>query len=346
MNKPVGLAVIGLGMAAKPHALALQELTEHIEVRGAFARSENARQAFQASYGFPVAPDIDTLVNDPAVDAVLLITPPNARRDLVARFAQAGKHVLSEKPLERTTAAAERIVQICADAGVQLGVVFQHRFRAASEALSTLLAGGTLGVIRVVRCDVPWWRDQGYYDDPGRGTYARDGGGVLISQAIHTMDLMLSFAGPVTSVQAQCATTAFHQMEAEDFAAGAMVFKNGAVGALFASTASFPGDAESIALDCDNASVLLKSGVLTVRWRDGRVETAGEEAGTGGGADPMAFPYDWHKSLIADFAQAVREGRKPRVTGRDALNVHRLITALETSSARGRRITLNGDDNK
>jgi len=341
MTKKLGLAVIGLGMASKPHLLALEDLSERIEVRGIYDPAEEARTRVHDTYGFPVAESVEALAADPAVDAVALITPPNARLGLVKLFSGAGKHILSEKPVERTTEAAEKIVRLCEAAGVTLSVVFQHRFRAASEKLAALIAEGALGTLRVVRADVPWWRDQAYYDVPGRGSYARDGGGVLISQAIHTLDLMLSLTGPVASVQALTATTPFHRMEAEDFAAGGMIFASGAVGSVFASTSNFPGDAESLALDCDKASVLLKSGVLTVHWRDGQSESFGEEAGTGGGADPMAFPFDWHKSMYEDFADAVRDGRPPRITGAEALNVHRLIGAIEASSRDGHRIDIS-----
>lgn len=337
MKDRIGLAVVGLGMAAKPHALALQDLADQIDVRGCYARSAEARAAFCQTYGFPQAADIEALAHDPTVDALLLITPPNARRELISLFAGQQKHILTEKPLERTSGAAMEIVDLCAASDISLGVVFQHRFRAASEALTKLMGGGSLGPIRMVRADIPWWRDQSYYDEPGRGSYARDGGGVLISQAIHTLDLMLSMTGPATAVQAICATTPFHAMAAEDFTAGAIEFESGAVGSIFASSASFPGDAESLAFYCDNGSALLKSGVLTVHWRDGRAETFGSEATTGGGADPMAFPYDWHKSLIADFATAIKTGRPPRVTGSEALNVHRFITAIEASSRSGQK---------
>ena len=341
MTKKLGLAIVGLGMAAKPHALALQALADRIDVIGAYARSAEARQTFTDTYGFPDTNDLDALAEDPRVDALLLITPPNARQDIVSRFTNAGKHILSEKPLERDLAGARAIVDICEKAAVRLGVVFQHRFRAASEKLAEMIQSGDLGAIHVVRANVPWWRDQAYYDEPGRGSYARDGGGVLISQAIHTLDLMLSLTGPVASVQAICATTPLHKMQAEDVSAGAMQFANGAVGALFASTASFPGEAESLHFDFDHAAATLQSGVLTVHWRDGRVESfGGEAAGTGGGADPMAFPFDWHQSMIADFAEAISEGRDPRVTGKMALDVHRLIAALEKSSREGRRIDL------
>jgi len=336
----LGLAIIGCGMAARPHARALKDLSHRIEIRGVFARHAGRRAAFCAEHGFSDAESAEALAVDPGTQAVLLITPPNARADLVRLFAKNGKHVLSEKPLERTAESAEGIVSTCEAAGVTLGVVFQHRFRAASEALTELLAEGRLGAVRMARVDVPWWRDQSYYDEPGRGTYERDGGGVLISQAIHTLDLMLSMTGPVAEVQAMIATTRFHRMESEDFAVGAVRFASGAVGSILATTAACPGDAESIILDCDHGAATLKSGVLTVRWREGGAETFGEETGTGGGADPMAFPHGWHRDLILDFAEAVRTGRAPRVTGAQALEVHRLISALERSSADGRRIRL------
>lgn len=337
---PLGLAVIGCGMAAKPHARALQDLSDRIAVRGVFARSEAQRAEFARTWGFPAADSAEALAARDDVDAALLLTPPNARAAYVRLFAQAGKHVLSEKPLERDLPAAEAIVETCRAAGVRLGVVFQHRFRGASEELARLVTSGALGPLRMARVEVPWWRDQSYYDVPGRGSYARDGGGVLISQAIHTLDLMLSLTGPVARVQALTATTGFHAMEAEDFAAGGLRFANGAVGAVMATTAAFPGAAESIRLDCAHASATLASGTLVVDWQDGRRTRFGEEATTGGGADPMAFPHDWHRDLIADFADAVVAGRDPRVTGAAALDVHRLIAALERASAEGRAVDL------
>lgn len=167
---------------------------------------------------------------------------------------------------------------------------------------------------------MPWWRAQSYYDEPGRGTLARDGGGVLISQAIHTIDLALSLTGPVARVQAMAATTRFHRMETEDYVSAGLRFKNGAVGSLVASTASFPGAAESILLHFDNASLRLASGLLHLDWRDGRQETfGGAAAGTGGGADPMAFTHEWHKGVFDDFADAISSGRPPVVTGEAAL---------------------------
>lgn len=340
-TKRLGLGVIGAGMAAKPHALALRNLRDRVDVRGVWRRDATALNAFCTEHGFPAASSLDALLADPQIEAVLILTPPNARQDLVAAAAAAGKHVLMEKPVERTTAAARAIVERSDAAGVTLGIIFQHRFRAASQALAAKVASGALGKLFAVHLVVPWWRpQQGYYDKPGRGTLAHDGGGVLITQAIHSLDLMLSLAGPVKAVTALAATTGLHQMETEDFVAGGLEFAGGAVGALMATTANFPGSPESLTLNFEKASATLTGGNLTLHWMDGRTETIGEASSSGGGADPMAFPFDWHMAQIAEFADAVRAGRQPVSTGHSALQVHELVDALIASAREGRRVAL------
>ena len=338
-----GIGVVGAGMAAKPHALALKALAESVEVRGVYRRDAAAKAAFCAEYGLPPADSLQALLEDPLVDAFLVLTPPNARQEVVAAAARAGKHVLMEKPVERTTVAAERLVQGCAAAGVKLGIIFQHRFRPAAQRLAALLADNALGPLQAVQLVVPWWRPQAYYDQPGRGTLEQDGGGVLITQAIHQLDLMLSLTGPVASVAAIAATTGLHRMQAEDFVGAGLRFANGAAGALMATTALYPGGAETLVLACERATATLGGGTLRLDWLDGRSEQfGGEPAASGGGADPMAFPFDWHKALIADFVTAVRAGREPVAQGRDALAVHRLIDALLESSREGREARVAG----
>ncbi|WP_380058796.1 Gfo/Idh/MocA family protein (plasmid) [Falsihalocynthiibacter sp. SS001] len=340
---PVKLAVIGLGMAAKPHLAALKELAGKVEVGGVFARSPETRQVVADTWGWPTYESLDDIAKSD-VDGAIVITPPHARAEIVKTLANAGKAILMEKPVERDLARATEIVEICESANVPLGIVFQNRFRGGAIALRELIDSGKAGTIRKVQLNLPWWRDQSYYDEPGRGTYAGDGGGVLITQAIHFMDLMLSLTGPVAKVSALTGTTAFHQMEAEDFANAGMVFANGAFGALTATTASFPGAAETLEIDCDHASVRLLAGELTIHWRDGRTETIGELTKSGGGSDPMDFPCDWHRDLIADFAASLREGRAPMITGREALRVHRLIQAIEKSAKTEKQVTVETDE--
>ena len=337
-NAPLNVALIGLGMVAETHLRAIADLSETVTLRGAYARSEKSTSQF-AQLSADLLPEtpiiyesVGQIAADEAIDFAVVLTPPNARADIIAPLAAAGKHILMEKPIERDSQAASEIVKLCESAKVLNGVVFQHRVRAASVELARLIDSGDLGRFCVAEVNVPWWRDQAYYDEPGRGTYARDGGGVLISQAIHTLDLLLSLVGDVSQVQAMARTTRLHDMEAEDFVTAGLDFADGAVGSLTASTASYPGDAESILLHFDRASALLKSGVLKVDWRDGRAQTFGASATTGGGADPMAFTHDWHKDVIADFCSAITQGHAPLVPGAEALKVHRLIDALIASS--------------
>ena len=340
----IGVGIVGAGMVADIHIKALRSLADIASIVGVHARRPEQLEAFCAERQLRPFAELDALINAPEVDIVLVLTPPNARRDIVARCAAAGKAVLLEKPVERTSAAAADIVDRAERAGIALGVVFQHRFRAASLELARLVREGSLGALAAAQVMVPWWRPQSYYDVEGRGTYARDGGGVLISQAIHTLDLMGVFTGPVARVQAMAATTRQHRMEAEDFVAGGLEFVSGAVGSVVATTAGFPGGAESIVLDFEHAAARLQSGVLTVSHHDGRVDTLGEPVGTGGGADPMAFPYDWHAAALRDFIEAVRDGRRPAVTGRDALVVHRLIDALVQSARSGRAVAVEQNE--
>jgi predicted dehydrogenase len=336
----LGVGVIGTGMAATPHAKALNDLRDNIDLRGVFSRDAKKCKIFAERFDLPFIKNVEDLINDPKLDIIIIITPPNQRLKLAQQFSGAGKHILMEKPIERSSAEAKKIVNMCKEKNVKLGIVFQHRFRESSQKLKKLVFSNSLGSIFTVQVQVPWWRDQSYYDEPGRGTYERDGGGVLISQAIHTLDLMLSLTGSVSEVQALSSTSQFHKMETEDFVAGGLKFKSGASGAIFASTGSFPGNAESITLNCEKASAHLQSGVLTINWLDGRMEKFGETSGTGGGVDPMAFPHDWHRDLIDDFVKSIQNNHNSSISGEEALNVHELIDALIESSDKGKLITI------
>jgi predicted dehydrogenase len=241
-----------------------------------------------------------------------------------------------EKPIERDLTAARHIVETCEAGDTSLGVVFQHRAREASAALKRCVENGTLGQIVSAEIRVPWWRDQSYYDEPGRGTRARDGGGVMITQAIHTLDLALWLLGPIARLQAKLHTTVLHRMECEDWASAIFETKAGCVGNLFATTAAYPGDSETISLHGTKGSAHLEAGVLTLRFTDGRTETVGQLASTGGGADPMAFTHSWHQSVIENFADSIDSGIAPLASGRDALMSHAVIDAMERASKAGR----------
>ncbi len=323
------IAIVGLGMAVTPHARGLMDLADTVEVVHAFSPSESRRKAFGEKFPFPLCDSLDTILADDSVEAVAVLSPANTHRDIAIRCAEAGKHVLMEKPLEITTARAEELVAACRAAGVKLGVVLQHRFRPAAMKLAELLRAGDLGAIVGCSAVIRLWRPQSYYDEPGRGTFARDGGGVLISQGIHTLDLMLSLAGPVDQVAGFATTTPVHHMETEDMVCAAARFASGAIGTIDATTAAFPGFPEEIILTCEKGTARLAGTELLVQWHDGRRFAVEPDRPAGGtGADPMAFPHDWHRAVMADFVEAIRTDREPKVTGEEALKVHRLIDAL------------------
>jgi predicted dehydrogenase len=343
LSARMGVALIGAGMIAPTHVAALSDLQDQLRLDAVVSRRpENAH--YLTGHYAGAAPlftaDLAQVTDNPDIEIAIVATPPSVRIELITALAKAGKHILLEKPVARNSAEALQVVEICEAAGVSLGILFQHRARAPSIAATELVAGGTLGKLAHVEITIPLWRDQSYYDELGRGTYARDGGGVLLTQAIHTIDLALSLTGAVSRVQGMVATTALHNMESEDMAVAGLHFANGAVGSLTASTASYPHGVETITLHFEHATLRVGTGDLDVFWRgdlnDHEVVVAGGASDNG----PVVANHAWHQAIIADFAVAVRDGSPPIVTGRQALTSHQLITAIETSSRDGRIVDL------
>jgi predicted dehydrogenase len=324
-----GVAIIGLGMAVRPHAMSLQDLSDRAEVVWAASRSEERCAAFATDFPFPTTTEIGRVLADERVEAVILLTPPASHEQLGRAVLEAGKHLLIEKPVGLTTEVAEELRRVAAQRGRRIGVVLQHRFRPASLQLGTLIAEGSLGRLCAGHCLVPWWRPQSYYDEPGRGTLARDGGGVLLTQAIHTLDLLRALVGQVAIEASLVSTTPLHRMETEDHVAALARFgAEGAPAMILATTACYPGFSERIDLIFTNATARLEGGSLDLFHQDGRREHLGEDQSLGGGADPMAFPRDSHRALIADFLAALDEDRPPAVSIEDAIASRQLIDAM------------------
>ncbi|THK39016.1 Gfo/Idh/MocA family oxidoreductase [Ensifer sp. MPMI2T] len=334
MAKPC-TGLIGLGMAAAPHAKSLLDLKDRVEVAAAFSPTPARRKTFSETYGFATCDAAETIFRDPSIAAVMVLTPPNTHLELVRRAAEAGKHVLLEKPLEVTQERAEALVETAERAGIKLGIVFQHRFRPVSEALAKLIGEGRLGEIVSASARLHNWRPQSYYDQPGRGTRARDGGGVLLTQAIHTLDLLVSLAGLPEEVTAYAATSKVHRMETEDLAMATIRFANGAIGSVSATTCAYPGYPDEIDIIGTRGMARLGGRSLVASFQDGTELSLEDEAAGGAGADPMAFPHHHHRAVLADFLDAVEAGREPRVNGREALKVHRLINAILSSAESG-----------
>jgi predicted dehydrogenase len=340
MAKP-RVAIVGLGMAVTPHAQSYVDLAERVDVAYAFSPSEERRRAFTEKFGFPLADNLDQILADDSVTFVALLTPPNTHLELVGRCAQAGKHILLEKPLEISPARCTELVETCDAHEVTLGVVLQHRFRPAGQHLRELLEQGSLGRIVSASVSILNWRPQTYYEEPGRGDRDRDGGGVLLTQGIHTLDVYLSLVGMPEQVFAYACTSVVHEMETEDLVAGCLRFADGALGTVHATTTAYPGLPESITIIGEFGTAQLSGTSLSVDYHDGRSEKHEADGSSGGaGADPMAFPNDYHRAVIADFLDALEHRRPPRVSGREALKVHRLIDCLLQSAETGKPVAI------
>ena len=334
MNEKIGIAIVGIGPGSIPHLAALNDLRARMDLRWAITRRPEAAKLGAFANELQASANLSAALQDPAVHMVTICTPPATHLELTTRCFEAGKHVLLEKPLDLTLERSRQIVKRSRQHGVKLGVVLQHRFREGSVALRRLLNDGRLGSVVMANVSVPWWRPQkGYYDQAGRGTFARDGGGVLITQAIHTLDLFRSLVGVSQVVAAQVGTTAVHHMETEDFAQALFRLGNGAPRMLSATTAMYPGYRETIEITGTLGSAVLAGGDLSAKFSDGtELNIKQAPGGTGGGANIMDFPHDWHRDLISDFLNALQTGRDPFVTGEEALATHQLIDDILLAS--------------
>ncbi len=335
-----GIAVIGAGMASAPHFRALRDLGADVRwvVTG---DEERAARAADRLPGARVTASVEEALADPQVGTALILTPANTHLDLISMSADAGKAVIVEKPLEISVERARQAVAPCYRAGVPLAVVFQHRHRTVTPLLKDMIDRGDLGPIHAVEIQVPWWRDQSYYDEPGRGSYRRDGGGVLMTQAIHVLDLAMHLCGPVSAVCARTRTTACHRMEAEDLAVAAVEWHGGALGTILASTAHRPGFSDVIRVAGRDGTALLEGCHLRVWDERGDLQEHGSAPGDGPPAHPMDFPHDDHRRFLSAALKAVEHSPVPsQFVAAEALRPLELIDAMERSAHLGRWIEL------
>lgn len=339
MNKH-RVGIVGLGMALKPHLKSLEELSDRVEIAAGFSPSAEKRKAFAAASKHPVVDTLDAILADRGIDVVFLLTPPTTHLELVEQCAKAGKHVLLEKPTDVSIERATKAVQAMEKADKKFAIMLQHRFRDASRKLRAVIDSGEFGALVSAAASIRWWRTPEYFAQPGRGMKARDGGGVLITQAIHTLDLFQSLTGPIAKVTAFARTSPLRKIDTEDMVAGGIEFANGAVGSIDATTTAYPGYPERIELAFEKGSAALVAETLDLYFTDGRHVHHEGAVSKSGGADPMAFSNDAHKALIVDFLDAIDGNREPIVSGRESLKVMKLIESLLRSAEVGKAVAI------
>lgn len=334
--------VVGAGLAVPPHLHALNELG--VRVTGVVSR--DPQRIARAKVTFPEATPFATLdaaLRSPA-DMAVVCTPPNTHAAVVEVLADAGLDVVVEKPLGVDSATAQACVQAMQGAGRRLAVVFQHRYKPAAVAARRVMADGSLGSIVAASVRVPWWRPQAYYDEPGRGSLARDGGGVLITQAIHTLDLYRWLAGPVDAVTAVQHTSAVHHLEGEDVVHAVLEHTDSSSSpystSFFASTAVRFGDSESVEFFGSDATLkLVGSSLYLIRRTE---ECLVSDDRPAGGADPTAMA-PWFVDMYRHILDAWAHDRDADCDGVSALGTQSLISALYNAAATRSRVRVSAN---
>jgi predicted dehydrogenase len=349
-----GFGIIGCGMIAEYHARAIGEIPG-AEVIAAFSRNpaNGAKIAGIVGEGCTIYDDLDALLARDDIDVVCICTPSGAHLEPAVAAAKAGKHVVVEKPLEITLERCDRILDACDAHGVRLCTIFPSRFGEANQKLKQAVDAGRFGRLTLGDTHVKWWRTQEYYDSGGwRGTWSLDGGGALMNQAIHNVDLLQWLMGDVDTVVALTGTLAHERIEVEDTAVAALRFRNGALGTIQAATSAFPGLLKRTEIHGDQGSARVEQDDVTL-WEfatklpeDAAIlDTIGKPAGSKAGAsDPRGINHAGHRDQLADFLRAIDSGKDPLVDGCEGRKSVEIIRAIYNSAAMGKIVALPLDE--
>jgi predicted dehydrogenase len=344
---PIGFGIVGCGMIAQVHARAIADLPNARLVALCSRSPTNAARvahAVQASANScAIYQDIHEMLRRPDLQVICICTPSGAHLEPAVAAAAAGKHVIVEKPLEIALDRCDQIIEACQHHQVQLGVIFPSRFADAIRELHHAIEAGRFGRITLGETACKWWRPQSYFDVGGwKGTRALDGGGALMNQAIHNVDLLLWLLGSVTHVAGFTATLAHERIEVEDTVVACLHFANGALGVIQAATSARPGWPRTVAVHGDHGSVLIEQEDI-LRWNfvaeteeDRRIKARfARRAGVPGGAsDPAAISHRGHTRQLADFLHALETNNPPAVDGREGRKAVQVVLAIyEAASA-------------
>jgi predicted dehydrogenase len=345
-GRPLGFAIVGLGMIAEFHAEAIARLRGGRLV-GVCSRDLERARGFARRHDVAFATaSISELVSRPEIDVVCVTTSAGAHLEPALAAIRAGKHLVVEKPLEVTPERVDQMLDAADAAGVVVAAVFQGRFGEGANAIKGALAAGRFGRLVLGTAAVKWRRDASYYTGP-RGTLAADGGGVLMTQAIHSIDLLQWYAGMPDEVTCRVARRVHLGIEVEDTACATLRFAHGALGTVEATTAAWPGWRRRIELCGEKASVALEDDQI-VRWDfdepwpgDAAIRAQKDTSPLGSGASAAnAITAAGHQRQLQDLVEALQSGRPPAIDGRSGRNAVAIVAAMYESSRRGVAVAL------
>ena len=327
------IGIIGTGAIAIKHAQAIESLA-NAELIGLFNPNSESAEKAQGKFSVPVFSDWDEFIGLTGLSVVCICTPSGMHLEPALKAIEGGKHVLIEKPIEVTLERADQLIKAADKKNVKLGVVFQNRFSTDFQKLHKAVKQGEFGKLLMGNAAVNWFRSAEYYSSSQwKGTLTYDGGGALINQAIHTLDLLLEVMGEVDSVFGKI-KTALYPIEGEDLGAALVNFKSGAMGTITAGTSLFPGYPERLEVYGTEGSAILEAGKL-VAWNIRGKEsplTKTENSSASGSSDPNAIGFELNAAQWKDFLNSIETGNQPEVNGPKSRKSLELIRAIYQSS--------------
>jgi UDP-N-acetyl-2-amino-2-deoxyglucuronate dehydrogenase len=343
MSPPLGFAIVGTGMIAGYHAQAIAQ-TPGARLVGVVSRSPERGAAFAAQHSIPVVTaTVEEMVARADVHVVNVTTPSGAHLDPTLAAIRVGRHVVVEKPLETTPARCDQIIAAADAAGVKVAAIFQGRFGAGAQKVKAAIAAGRLGRLVLASAYVKWHRTADYYRTAWKGTWELDGGGALMNQAIHGVDLLQWFAGLPTEVTGRFTRRVHTGIQADDTTVATLQYADGALGTIEASTALWPGWSRRIELCGEHGSITLEDDAI-VKWDFAQSEPGDEviraaqrdnTLGSGAG-NPAGISIAGHLRQITDLVEAVRDRRAPAIGAAEGRKAVALVHAIYESAKSGK----------
>lgn len=329
--------IIGCGVIGPTHARCIQEL-EGAELAAACDIVPERAQKLAQDFGCEAFTEYEAMLGRPDLDIVCVCTPSGMHAEMGMAAARAGKHVIVEKPIDISLAKADALIAACREAGVKLSTISQHRFDPAVAALKEAIDSGRLGRLIFAGAYTQWYRSQAYYDSGDwRGTWELEGGGALINQSIHYIDLMQYLAGPVETLHGYADRLAHERIAVEDTAAAVVRFRSGAIGVIEGMTSAFPGFCARLEVFGSEGGVVIEDDrIKEWRLRDGEAYRGSLEAGTSiAGSSSHDIWHHGHRRQMADVLEAVRSDRAPLVDGNEGRKALEIVLAVYAAARTG-----------
>ncbi|HXF11746.1 MAG TPA: Gfo/Idh/MocA family oxidoreductase [Terriglobales bacterium] len=329
------VGILGTGAIANKHAQAYQNIG--FKVVACSNKTESRGREFADRWGAAFVPDYKDLCRYPGLDFVDVCTFPDFHVQPVEACAEIGRPIQVQKPIATNLETARHMIDVARAAGITLGVASQHRFDDATIFLDRALAAGRLGRLLQADAYVKWFRSDEYYSRPIKGSWYTEGGGALINQAIHQVDLLLYLAGPIVSVTGAWQLGARHAIESEDIVNALLSYQSGATGIIQASTAFWPGYTERVEIHGALGTAIISGDRLTT-WdvlddeEANRMDPAPLAQNiASGSSDPMAISVTTFERQFRDFADAIRQRREPLVNGEEGYRALQVVLGIYES---------------